>query len=314
MTMPLMVLGILIVGVAADMFNKMFIKGISDKKVLFANFSMVISATSMLLYIMYLYLTREMMDVFVCAPTTPPDGNLYLTSVMEKCTYPPTGTQATLLPLAIIALFFYTTLYPIALGSFLFKYRETAMEDQLLRAKGVGNEVLTNPNALWMRKLMGRAYFQFKPDFFYWVLVILGRKCAIAVTAAFNRNPAFQMAACLLIIFLAYSVQVQIRPYLSPGEYDAVLKLHEARAATDMMQARLKVAIANIATQTKKKSTKNVMSVQGTVDKKALMGLMGSVLLNYNTVEAVMLFSTAIVCVLALMFVVRLFIAQVTEI
>jgi hypothetical protein len=36
------------------------------------------------------------------------------------------------------------------------------MEDQLLRAKGTGNDELTNPNAYRFRKSFGRSYYQFK--------------------------------------------------------------------------------------------------------------------------------------------------------
>ena len=36
------------------------------------------------------------------------------------------------------------------------------MEDQLLRAKGTGNDMLSNPNAYRFRRSYGRTYYQFK--------------------------------------------------------------------------------------------------------------------------------------------------------
>lgn len=52
-------------------------------------------------------------------------------------------------------------------------------------------------------------YFHFKPDCYYWILLILSRKLVIAMTSLmFNRNPAFQMAMCLLTLFIAYAAQV----------------------------------------------------------------------------------------------------------
>ena len=304
MCLPLIIGAFFIALYLANVVNKYLIKGIRDKKLIFNDASMLISSLLLLMYLMYLYLTREMFNVFICAPTTPPDGNLYLAGDMERCTVPVSGTQAALIPLALFSLLGYTVAYPCILAYNLYKNRELVMEDQLLRAKGVGNDKMSNPNALWIRQMFGRSYFQFKPQYYAWVLVIIARKLAIAVTATFNRNPAFQMAACLLIIFVAYSLQVQLRPYMSPGEYEGTLKLHEAMAATDMLHARLKVAIADISTQSKKRVTKNLMDVYGKVDRKALMGILGGVLMNYNTVEAVMLFATAVVCVCALMFVV----------
>ena len=305
MFLPILILTAFFLLYLVGAAKKFVMNGIRNKREVFSNGSMLVASSMLLMYLMYLYLTRTVMDVFVCAPSQPPDGNLYFLSTMEKCTSPISGTQAQLMPLALFALLVYSIGYPAYLARTLYKYRETAMEDQILRAKGVGNDKMTNPNALWMRRMFGRSYFQFKPDLFFWVLVIIARKACIAVTATFNRNAAFQMAACLLIIFLAYSVQVQVRPYMSVGEFEGVLKAHETAAATDMVHARIKVAISDIAAQGKKRVTKNLLSVQGKVDRKALMGLLGGWLMNYNTVEAVMLFSTVIVCVMALMFVVR---------
>jgi hypothetical protein len=99
------------------------------------------------------------------------------------------------------------------------------MLDQLLKAKGVGDDKLTNPLAFELRQTFGRSYFQFKPDFCFWILAIICRKFFISITAVvFGKNSSFQMAACLLIMFLAYSAQMMFRPYMNAGEFEAVLK------------------------------------------------------------------------------------------
>ena len=44
----------------------------------------------------------------------------------------------------------------------LWRNREKAMEDQFLRAKNTGFDMLTNPNAYRFRRSFGRLYYQFK--------------------------------------------------------------------------------------------------------------------------------------------------------
>jgi hypothetical protein len=279
--------------------------GHRGRKELFGSLSLLVSSLLILMYLLYLYMTRTIIEVFNCAPTTPPDGKLYLTAVFEECTTPISGTQATLMLPAILGLAAYTVGYPAFVARNLYLHRELVMEDQLLRAKGTGNDRLSNPHALEFRNMYGRSYFQFKPDWCMWILAILARKLCISITAVFNKNAAFQMAACLLIMFVAYAAQVQIHPYMSPADCDAVLKAHEAAAVTDPLHMRLKANIAGIAHAGRKQARRNQLIVDGKVDGKAVLGVLGNWLFNYNTVEAIMLFSTVVVCVMALMYEVR---------
>jgi hypothetical protein len=248
-------------------------------------------------------------EVFDCGPTTPPDGSNYLAATFERCaTAPPYiegSSQATLMLPAILGIALFMLGYPAALGYNIYKYRELVMEDQLLRAKGVGNDRLTNPHAYEVRRRLGRSYFQFKPQFYLWILAILARKLCIAVTAVFNKSPAFQMAACLIIIFISYTAQVQVLPYMSPSDYDAVIKLHEELAEKDPLHSRLRAQLASIVSKGRKAGTRSVLNVEGKVDRNALLGVLQSWLFNYNTVEAVMLFASVVVCAMALMYQVR---------
>jgi hypothetical protein len=78
----------------------------------------------------------------------------------------PGGTQLTLLPWAVTALIVYVVGYPVALSAFFLLRRKLIMEDQLLRSRDVGDDVLTNPHALDIRKTFSRSYYAFKPDLF----------------------------------------------------------------------------------------------------------------------------------------------------
>lgn len=64
-----------------------------------------------------------------------------------------------------------------------------------------------------------KVYYQFKPDVFWWPLVIVSRKFGIAFTALmFNNLPAFQLAVALLVMFLSYSAQVGV----CAGSFDVI--------------------------------------------------------------------------------------------
>ncbi|NDH69626.1 MAG: hypothetical protein EBY22_17375, partial [Gammaproteobacteria bacterium] len=194
------------------------------------------SSAIILMYFFYLYLTRTIMDVFNCTPTVPPsyDNNnnviKYMSVQFEQCGKPG-GLQLRLLPFAIIALVFYSLGFPATLASLLYKHHEMIILDQLLRAKGVQSDRFNNPHAYDIRKAFGKIYYQFKPNFFYWALVVLLRKFLIAITSViFATNSSFQMAACLLILFLAYSAQSQFRPFMCYDDYSTVIDDHNALA------------------------------------------------------------------------------------
>jgi hypothetical protein len=177
------------------------------------------------------------------------------------------------------------------------------MEDQLLRAKGVGDDKLTNPNAYAFRERWSRLYYQFRPDTVMWILVVIFRKFCIAATfILFNTQPSFQLAAVFLVLFLAYSAQMRFMPYQSPQDFDAILKDHEVRSFSDPVHARLRATLSGIQTRTKRTVRSSVMNAEGHVDASALLGVLRGWLFNYNTVEQLLLFSAGIVAVMGMMF------------
>jgi hypothetical protein len=110
------------------------------------------------------------------------------------------------------------------------------------------------------------------------------------------------MAACLLIMFLAYSAQMMFRPYMNAGEYEAVLKAHVEASFSNATHARIRAQITNIETRGRKKVRKNLLTFEGKVDRGALLGLLTSWLFNYNTIEQLMLFCAVVVCLMGIMY------------
>lgn len=106
----------------------------------------LIACLILLCYALYLYETSTLLSVFDCAPT-PPSTIEYLTPLkFEECGVPG-GVQQTLMPVAVVGLVVYTAGFPLGALWVLLRNREVVMEDQLLRAKGVGGDRLTNPHA-----------------------------------------------------------------------------------------------------------------------------------------------------------------------
>ena len=303
MLLPLAVCGLLYVFFLVHAFNKRCVRGQRDKRKIFSHRKTAVSSAIVLFYLLYLYLTRTVFNVFSCTPTTPPDGKLYLTVVFEECGIPG-GTQLTLLPFALGGLGFYALGFPAWIGRLLYHNRELVMEDQYLRAKGVGHDRLTNPHALDFRQTFGRTYFQFRPEWCMWILAIFARKFCIAVTAViFSGSVTFQMAACLLIMFLAYAAQVQIKPYMSPTDAESVLKsLDKASLDGSLMHARIKTAIDVIESRGRKIKVPRILEVNGRVNRTAIAAAVTAYLFNYNTVEATMSFCAVLVCLAGLMY------------
>jgi hypothetical protein len=308
----IMLLPIAIASVFALMYTLLFLykrccRGIRDRRKVFSHTPAMVSSLLVLVYLLYLYLTRTLLSVFDCTPTMPPDGYTYLKVVFERCGVPG-GTQLTLLPVALAGLGFYTVGYPFFMYRMLSRNKELIYEDQLLRAKGTGLDRLTNPHALDFRRKFGRSYFQFKPKWYLWVLVIISRKFCIATVAViFSNSVGFQMASCLMIMFLAYTLQVQVRPYMASDDYEGELKLfRDAVAAQDPVALRLKATLDAIESRGRKrtpaKSIAAILGAGGKIDRRALMRAVGSWVFNYNTVEAVMCFCAVIVCLSGLMY------------
>lgn len=110
------------------------------------------------------------------------------------------------------------------------------------------------------------------------------------------------MAACLMIMFLAYSAQMMYRPYMSPGDFDIVIKKHEESVFTSAIHARCKMQISHVESRGRKKTRKNLLNFEGKIDQAAVLGVLSGWLFNYNTIEQVMIFASVVVCLMGIMY------------
>jgi hypothetical protein len=137
-----------------------------------------------------------------------------------------TASWAPLAIVSAIGLLLFTIGYPMVLCYFFVTRREQIMEDQLLRAKNTGNDRMTNPHAYNLRKTFGRTYYQFKPDAYGWILAILIRKTLIcAAIVGLNHNPGFQMSGIMIVLILAFGLQLRVQPYMGAADHEQVCNL-----------------------------------------------------------------------------------------
>ena len=163
------------------------------------------------------------LNIFFAAPTSPPDGSLYMDGQTSIPCDVPGGVQQMLIGPAVICLLVYSIAIPLTAAFFLRAKRRVIKYDQLLRAKDLGFDRLTN-KYFGFRRMWSRLYQNYKPGKLYWELLIVvswnianasvieyvtkssspifhdqGRKFLIAVTALmFRTTPSYQLAMALL--------------------------------------------------------------------------------------------------------------------
>ena len=300
--LPVVFAAVLLVVHATLLFSKRVVMGRHNEVNRHAH--TLVGAGLVLMYFLYIYETRTVLAVFDCAPLVPSDGLEYMAAApLEECDVTAKGVYAKLLIPSIVGIVVYIAAYPLVTLAIMWRQRETIMEDQLLRAKGVGDDRLTNPHAYELRKRYSSLYASFTPDAFYWLFIILMRKFLIALSiVVFNHNASFQMAACLMVLMCAYGLQVRNAPYLSPANHELVLRSHAESSFTSAIHARIRASIAGVESRGRKKTHRNLMDSTGRIDRSALVGLLTSWLFDPNTLEAALLFAAALVALMGIMF------------
>lgn len=169
----------------------------------------MVSMNLVMMYFLYLYLTRSALDVFNCVPLDPPDKIhpdwTYMTAVGGVRCYESGSLQMQLLPFAVLGIIFYTLGYPALLAWLLWRNKARIREDQVLRANGKGDKRVKGDmfNIYNIRKRYSAIYYQFKPRAYYWVVIIIARKFAIAainlMLRTVSRHTSFAWCVCVCV-------------------------------------------------------------------------------------------------------------------
>ena len=115
---------------------------------------------------------------------------------------------------AIASAVLYAAGIPLVFAWLLFSHRREIQADQQLRVQGQGNSRALNPY-FPVRQRYQKLYSVFRPETFYWRLVLMARKfCIAGVAIMFNSVPMFQASLSVGIIFLSYALHVRVQPFL----------------------------------------------------------------------------------------------------
>ena len=98
------------------------------------------------------------------------------------------------------------------------KYSHKIKEDQRWRAHGRGEYVSVN-KATFLEKSLGKLYYPFKPNYYWWCLLIIARKFVIVVCSVLIRtDPTFQLSCVLCFMFLFMCLHIEFDPYMHVKE------------------------------------------------------------------------------------------------
>jgi hypothetical protein len=207
-----------------------------ERKAAMKHWNEIIATGVVVQRVLYLYVTRTTLDVYNCSPTDPPDYDSegkqisYMAWNLSIRCNEPGGTHLFLQPFAFFAMALYVVGLPVLAIAWLWKNKEAVKYDQILRARITGDTKITNPH-FEFRNTWKALYMNYRPGTWYWEFVICVRKFLIAFCSLSLRStPSFQLAIALLVLFVAYIMQVRSLPYLSHARADSTAEESKRKA------------------------------------------------------------------------------------
>ena len=175
----------------------------------------VTQATSILLtmtYFLFVLVSKTALAPFNCVPTRPPTGRMFMADrPLEEC-FREGRLQMRLTAPAVLFLVFYTFGFPVFIIAIFLKHKEKIQADQMLRAK---SKVKTRRpiQITFFRRRFSRLYYQFQPQYYFWILILLARKFFICLIGVLFRSaPTFPAGICDCYYFLMLCAPSQVPP------------------------------------------------------------------------------------------------------
>jgi len=295
--------------------------------------SALISMSLLIIYYVYLMVTKRALELLNCNPASPPDGHLYTEFTDLECEASvcrcwendsvlgaSAGVQQRLYPWAIVVLFAFTLGFPLLLALIIFSNKKNIKIDQILRAYDVDiNLTESLGNVRTVRERFHKIYYYFKPGKVYWIIYIVARKGSVAIVALlFRDNPAFQFSLTVLVLFMSFVGAVKHRPYMSTVERQHevahhLIKVQNGDKFHTHVDNIIKTALQKGAWEQKLKTRRksridfNKSAKQIADHEKSLAATEKKTkatvyFFDYNTVERVLLASSIVVCLAGIMF------------
>jgi len=262
-------------------------------------------------YLMYLNLTKTAMDVFNCSPGDPPDDpanpTLFMDMAPDQICYTAgnwdTGLHTKLIPWAYACVLAYGLAFPVFIWFKFGNYKEVIFEDQVLFAQDRGRSLSTNRHFAF-RKRYAKLYKNYKPDKWYWVIVILVKKLGLCFTALmFKRNPTFQLSVAVMILFWATTMQLNHSPFMSMIERSQIVDEASKRDyAKGEKLVRKMNAFGGDAGEIEKLQSRLKMEETAQKQISYALKISSKYFVNYNNVERNFLVASIFVCLSGVMF------------
>ncbi|GMI00407.1 hypothetical protein TrST_g13361 [Triparma strigata] len=294
---PIALLGMALIAYVTKYMFKRF-KG--RKARLHSHAPKLFGTTVTIMYYTYLYVTTKTLSVFNCQPTVPSDGFQYMTEVGtgDGICYEDGSMQQKLEPWAYVTFALYTLGFPVFCGVLLYVNRMTCFLDQVMKAAKKNDEELKACGTYKFRKMWHRLYHYYKPQYFYWILLVLFRKFMIALTSlVFRGNTLFMLSMTLLVIIVSYALQIKYSPYMSTAEYAEIVDKNSAMMDSVTSEKLMQLKVLQ---QQSNRSKAAKLGRESLINLKPDIQL--SFLHNYNTVESSLLFSAVLVNLSGIMF------------
>ncbi|KAJ8606751.1 hypothetical protein CTAYLR_009739 [Chrysophaeum taylorii] len=277
--------------------------------------STMIGVALYLFYFLYVLVAQNTLDVFNCDKIDDDDGDVrsshkYMSSEPTEQCWKKGEMQQRLVPWASIFFVLYVIGYPVVLASVLLPeaVRALMFDDQLLRAQGKGwdDDGITD-YLMQLREVRVRyalLYYRFKPLYNYWFIPVVMRKMFLSIfSLIFRSSASFQLAALLLVMFIAYVAHCRCLPYMSPHDREEVLSKNVARCALLYEEEQKCEKARDLVLHGRHK--KVLVFQMGTGDqllsRKHIAEAVTQEFIDYNNVEAFLLAACILICLFGIM-------------
>jgi hypothetical protein len=261
-------------------------------------------------YLMYVQITKKAMDIFNCAAADPPDDpnnpTTYMTIAPDQECWRPgtweTGTHVKIMPWALVFVIVYSLAFPLFIYCKFSKNKLKIFEDQLLMAQDRGDKPETNVNFAF-RHRYSSMYKNYKPQYWGWSIIVLSKKLAVCFTGLmFRRNPSFQLAVALMVLFVAFTLQVLNKPFMSMDERADIVRLASRRDFERGNRMLRKMSAFGDQSEIERAKKRLAMEEQAQLTIARALTIASKYFVNYNKVEAVFLGCAIYVCLAGVMF------------
>merc|ERR1712196_481041 len=206
-------------------------------------------------------------------------------------------------PWAYACVLAYGLAFPVFVWFKFGNYKEIIFEDQVLFAQDRGRSPDTNPHFAF-RKRYSKLYKNYKPEKWYWVIVILVKKLGLCFTALmFKRNPTFQLSVAVMILFWATTMQLNHSPFMSMIERSQIV---DEASKRDYQRGEKLVrkmnAFGGDAGEIEKLQSQLKMEETAQKQISYALKISSKYFVNYNEVERNFLVASIFVCLSGVMF------------